>query len=77
MRPTRVHSQDNLPPSCSEDHLRRRAAVYGTVVDVSLPRVGKLQRRYCTGTEFALNSGFGFVQFTSKVAVRKFCKVSS
>ncbi|KAI6183653.1 RRM domain-containing protein [Aphelenchoides bicaudatus] len=65
---------DNLPLSCSAEQLRRRASVYGTVVHVNLPVVKRLQRRHCIGVQSPLNSGFAFLQFSSKTAVRRFCK---
>ncbi|KAI6202623.1 hypothetical protein M3Y99_01870200 [Aphelenchoides fujianensis] len=65
---------DNLPPSCSVEQLKRRASVFGNVVHVHFPQVDRLKRRCCPGVQTPLNSGFAFVQFTSKVAVRRFCK---
>ncbi|CAD5226857.1 unnamed protein product [Bursaphelenchus xylophilus] len=65
---------DNLPPTCSADQLKKRASVFGNVVQVTLPQVDRLKRRSCPGMEYPINSGFGFVQFTSKVAARRFCK---
>ncbi|KAI6225145.1 RRM domain-containing protein [Aphelenchoides fujianensis] len=65
---------DNLPPSCSMEQLKRRASVFGNVVHVHFPQVDRLKRRCCPGVQTPLNSGFAFVQFTSKVAVRRFCK---
>ncbi|KAI6197463.1 RRM domain-containing protein [Aphelenchoides besseyi] len=65
---------DNLPPSCSALQLKRRASVFGNVVHVHLPLISRLRRRCCPGAEVPLNSGFGFIQFASKVAVRRICK---
>ncbi|CAD5219824.1 unnamed protein product [Bursaphelenchus okinawaensis] len=65
---------DNLPPSCSADQLKKRANVFGNVVQVVLPQVDKMKRRCCPGMDFSINSGYGFIQFTSKIAARRFCK---
>ncbi|KAI1732962.1 RNA recognition motif domain-containing protein [Ditylenchus destructor] len=61
---------DNLPRKCTEARLRRRAVVFGTVVSVVLPKITRIQRTIGS----THNSGFGFVQFASKTAAKRFCK---
>lgn len=39
-----------------------------------MPTVPRLQRRHYVGVNSPLNSGFAFVQFSSKISVRRFCK---
>ncbi|KAH7701408.1 hypothetical protein AAVH_31462, partial [Aphelenchoides avenae] len=60
---------DNLPPQCSEARLRRRAAVFGNVINVSVPQIPRMQKRL--KSRACQNSGFAFVQFATKTGARR------
>uniref|UniRef100_A0A915DS31 RRM domain-containing protein n=1 Tax=Ditylenchus dipsaci TaxID=166011 RepID=A0A915DS31_9BILA len=61
---------DNLPCTCTQDRLKRRAQMFGSVVSVVLPLIPRIQRAIGSSA----NSGFAFVQFASKTAAKRFCR---
>uniref|UniRef100_A0A915DZL7 Pyrroline-5-carboxylate reductase n=1 Tax=Ditylenchus dipsaci TaxID=166011 RepID=A0A915DZL7_9BILA len=61
---------DNLPCTCTQDRLKRRAQMFGSVVSVVLPQIPRIQRAIGSSA----NSVFAFVQFASKTAAKRFCR---
>lgn len=68
--------QDNLPVLCTKERLWRRATLFGTVVDVHLPKPRKIfQKQGILKSSIKVeHAGYGFVQFTSPYSVKRFCK---
>jgi len=67
---------DNLPLLCTKERLWRRAALFGTVVDVHLPKPRKIFQKQgiLKGSIKVEHAGYGFVQFTSPYSVKRFCR---
>uniref|UniRef100_A0AC34QCG8 Ribosomal protein S1 n=1 Tax=Panagrolaimus sp. JU765 TaxID=591449 RepID=A0AC34QCG8_9BILA len=67
---------DNLPLLCTKERLWRRATLFGTVVDVHLPKPKKVFQKQgiLKGSIIVEHAGYGFVQFTSPYSVKRFCK---
>ncbi|KAE9550382.1 hypothetical protein FO519_006400 [Halicephalobus sp. NKZ332] len=67
---------DNLPLLCTKERLWRRAALFGTVVDVHLPKPRKVFQKQgmLKGSIKVEHAGYGFVQFTSPYSVKRFCR---
>uniref|UniRef100_A0A914XYE4 RRM domain-containing protein n=1 Tax=Panagrolaimus superbus TaxID=310955 RepID=A0A914XYE4_9BILA len=67
---------DNLPLLCTPERLSRRAAIFGRVVDVYLPPPRKVPQKHAMlrGSLKVNHAGYGFIQFTTSQAVKRFCK---
>uniref|UniRef100_A0AC34FG88 RRM domain-containing protein n=1 Tax=Panagrolaimus sp. ES5 TaxID=591445 RepID=A0AC34FG88_9BILA len=67
---------DNLPLFCTAERLSRRAAIFGRVVDVYLPPPRKVPQKHAMlrGSLKVNHAGYGFIQFTTSQAVKRFCK---
>uniref|UniRef100_A0A1I8B2A0 RRM domain-containing protein n=1 Tax=Meloidogyne hapla TaxID=6305 RepID=A0A1I8B2A0_MELHA len=68
---------DNLPLNCTRSLLERRCTQFGSVVSILLPQTSRIQRRLVQSSNVnsVHHSGFAFVQFASKTAAKRFCKV--
>uniref|UniRef100_A0A914QRL4 RRM domain-containing protein n=1 Tax=Panagrolaimus davidi TaxID=227884 RepID=A0A914QRL4_9BILA len=67
---------DNLPLLCTPERLARRAAIFGRVVDVYLPPPRRISQKHAMlrGSLKVNHAGYGFIQFTTSQAVKRFCK---